>query len=267
MRWNSSAEGPHRNAGGELPRGGEAWQVTDAEKGVGAYRWSPDGSRIAFTMADPDTEEEKTARKEKRDVILVDVGHVDQIDGLPGARRRGARPLVDGEQAPSALQVVEAAVESSSLLVDVFLELVTNALKAMDDGPVKRLRVSTRSEPDEAGTWVVVQIGDTGPGIPAALRDKIFDIFFTTKPVGMGAGLGLAIVKEIVHAHGDEVDADRVKNTGVDGDAQLGADDILRRMDRLLAHVEGLAGMDMQEHDLEALVFLLQVALEHVIHG
>ncbi len=52
--------------------GGEAWQVTETEKGVGAYRWSPDGAQIAFTMADPDTEEEKAARKEKRDVILVD---------------------------------------------------------------------------------------------------------------------------------------------------------------------------------------------------
>jgi len=52
--------------------GGEAWQVTKTEKGVGPYRWSPDGSQIAFTMADLDTEEEKQAKKEKRDVILVD---------------------------------------------------------------------------------------------------------------------------------------------------------------------------------------------------
>ena len=53
-------------------RGGEAEQVTDAENGVGAFRWAPDGSRIAYVMRDPDTEEEKTRKKEKRDVILVD---------------------------------------------------------------------------------------------------------------------------------------------------------------------------------------------------
>ena len=53
-------------------RGGEAEQMTDAENGVVAYRWSADGTTIAFTMKNPDTEDEKKAKKEKRDVILVD---------------------------------------------------------------------------------------------------------------------------------------------------------------------------------------------------
>ena len=53
-------------------RGGEAEQLTKAEAGVGSYRWSSDGTRSAYTMRDPDTEEEKEAKKEKRDVILVD---------------------------------------------------------------------------------------------------------------------------------------------------------------------------------------------------
>jgi len=52
--------------------GGEGRQITAAEAGVGGYRWSPDGSRIAFLMRDPETAEEKKAREEKRDVILVD---------------------------------------------------------------------------------------------------------------------------------------------------------------------------------------------------
>ena len=53
-------------------RGGEAEQLTDGENGVGSFKWSPAGDRIVFTMRDPDTEEEKEAAKEKRDVILVD---------------------------------------------------------------------------------------------------------------------------------------------------------------------------------------------------
>ena len=53
-------------------RGGEAIQITHGEKGVGSYRWSPDGSYIAYTMRDADTDDEKKAKKEKRDVILVD---------------------------------------------------------------------------------------------------------------------------------------------------------------------------------------------------
>ncbi len=52
--------------------GGEAEQVTDAETGVAAYRWSPDGTRIAYTARDPETEAEKTAKKEKRYVEVVD---------------------------------------------------------------------------------------------------------------------------------------------------------------------------------------------------
>ncbi|MEZ4417657.1 MAG: S9 family peptidase [Gemmatimonadota bacterium] len=52
--------------------GGEAQQLTDAETGVGSFAWSPDGSRIAFLAADPETEAEKEAKREKRDVILFD---------------------------------------------------------------------------------------------------------------------------------------------------------------------------------------------------
>ncbi len=52
--------------------GGEAEQLTDVKKGVGRFQWSPDGQRIAFTSADPDSEEEEKARKEKRAVIVVD---------------------------------------------------------------------------------------------------------------------------------------------------------------------------------------------------
>lgn len=55
--------------------GGEAEQVTFSENGVSSYKWSPDGNRIAFTMTDPKSEEEKKREKEKRDVILVDEDH------------------------------------------------------------------------------------------------------------------------------------------------------------------------------------------------
>ena len=52
--------------------GGEAEQVTDFEKGVGRFQWAPDGESIALLSSDPDTEEEEKAKKEKRDVIVVD---------------------------------------------------------------------------------------------------------------------------------------------------------------------------------------------------
>jgi dipeptidyl aminopeptidase/acylaminoacyl peptidase len=52
--------------------GGEAAQATDAENGVGSFAWAPDGRSLAYTKTDPETEEEKEAKKEKRDVIIED---------------------------------------------------------------------------------------------------------------------------------------------------------------------------------------------------
>jgi signal transduction histidine kinase len=84
-------------------------------------------------------------------------------------------------------------------LNQVWTNLVDNALAAM--GGTGTLTVKTWQEDD----CVVVQIGDTGPGVPAEIQGRIFDPFFTTKPVGEGTGLGLDISWRIVvnKHHGD----------------------------------------------------------------
>jgi PAS domain S-box-containing protein len=84
-------------------------------------------------------------------------------------------------------------------LRQVLLNLVTNAMdamKAVEDRP-RVLRI--RSEALEQ-QWVVVSVQDTGTGISAENKDRIFDAFFTTKSHGMG--LGLSICRSIVEAHG-----------------------------------------------------------------
>ena len=87
-----------------------------------------------------------------------------------------------------------------SRLNQVFINLVTNAVQAMDGKG--RLELGTRS----VGDAVLVTVSDTGCGIPAEDLQKIMDPFFTTKPVGQGTGLGLSIVRTIIEEHGGHLD-------------------------------------------------------------
>jgi signal transduction histidine kinase len=90
-------------------------------------------------------------------------------------------------------------------LNQVWTNLMANALDAM--AGVGTLRVSTRVEEDE----VVVEVGDTGPGMSKEVRDHAFEPFFTTKGVGQGTGLGLDISRRIVvDRHGGEIAIDAV---------------------------------------------------------
>ena len=86
-----------------------------------------------------------------------------------------------------------------SELNQVWTNLIENALQAMDGAGTLTVRTAR-----DAGS-VLVEIGDTGPGIPADLQKRIFEPFFTTKPVGQGTGLGLDISWRIVvnKHHGD----------------------------------------------------------------
>jgi signal transduction histidine kinase len=90
-----------------------------------------------------------------------------------------------------------------SQLNQVFMNLLGNALDALEDGlvtgklasdHVPEVRITTQA----VGDRVEVAIADNGPGIPEAIQTKIFDAFFTTKPVNKGTGLGLSISHQIV---------------------------------------------------------------------
>lgn len=79
-------------------------------------------------------------------------------------------------------------------LQQVFLNLVTNAMQAMDgmDGPQLAIRTF------DCGENVRAIVSDNGPGIPVGFHSRIFEPFFTTKPVGKGTGLGLSICYGII---------------------------------------------------------------------
>jgi PAS domain S-box-containing protein len=81
-------------------------------------------------------------------------------------------------------------------LSQVFLNLLVNAAQSLPEGRAEHneIRVATRVD----GERVIVEVSDTGAGIPPAIISRIFDAFFTTKAVGVGTGLGLAICQRIV---------------------------------------------------------------------
>jgi two-component system NtrC family sensor kinase len=97
-------------------------------------------------------------------------------------------------------------------LQQVLINLVRNAQQAIEHqggGGVIRLRTRKIGE-----QRLLLEVEDTGPGIPQAILARIFDPFFTTKAAGVGTGLGLAIVLSVVREHGGQV---RVKNSAHGG--------------------------------------------------
>ena len=88
-------------------------------------------------------------------------------------------------------------------LNQVWTNLIDNAVDAMDG--TGTLRLTTRAE----GDGIVVEIGDTGPGMPPQVAERAFEPFYTTKDVGKGTGLGLDIARRIVvDRHGGTITID-----------------------------------------------------------
>jgi signal transduction histidine kinase len=82
-----------------------------------------------------------------------------------------------------------------SELNQVWTNLIDNAVDAMPDGGTLRIKT------EQAGNFFMVRIIDNGTGIPADILPKIYDPFFTTKPVGKGTGLGLDVVNRLLQNH------------------------------------------------------------------
>jgi len=118
-----------------------------------------------------------------------------------------ARVAVERHYRPG---VPDAAVDAP-LCEQVFVNLVTNAYQAMsEEGGVLRVGIAPQSSNGRAG--VEVSVEDTGPGVPAELREQIFNPFFTSKKDGVG--LGLSIVAKIVDHHHGWIKLDSADSTG-----------------------------------------------------
>jgi PAS domain S-box-containing protein len=102
-----------------------------------------------------------------------------------------------------ALADTAPVLASEARLVQVVTNLLVNAQQALapQPGAAQEIAIGTRQE----GRWVVIEVSDTGPGVPVADRERVFEPFATTKPVGQGTGLGLFVCRNIINGLGGQI--------------------------------------------------------------
>ena len=146
------------------------------------------------------------ARKTDPKVTAVQLNDlVEEIVALCEQRARYSNIRISTNLMPD-LPTIHA---SPSEMQQVLLNLINNAVDAMEKNGGD-IDITTRVD----GAHVVLDVGDTGPGIPQANLARIFDPFFTTKPVGKGTGLGLSICYGIIRKIGGEISVDSVLGMG-----------------------------------------------------
>jgi PAS domain S-box-containing protein len=144
---------------------------------------------------------------------------------LAMARQKDAqRSLVDlNEVVGTALEIAEYGLRTAGIgvrvtlgsrlpkvlgdrdqLHQVLVNLIVNAQHAMQSGETFDKTLTVRTSVGKSGE-VLLDVTDTGPGVPEKLKGRIFDPFFTTKPQGVGTGVGLSFSHGIVEAHGGTI--------------------------------------------------------------
>jgi len=139
----------------------------------------------------------------------IDVGAMlARVRELAGGQAvRGQVRLEVLQPSPDELPRVEANMPE---MESALMNLIGNALDATPPGG--RVYVGARVSPAHDGVELFVT--DTGSGMSPDVLQRIFDPFFSTKPVGQGTGLGLSITRSIVEAHGGRIDVESAPGTG-----------------------------------------------------
>lgn len=156
-------------------------------------------------------------------------GIVSELGVFARFKRRKPEPLDLSEVVEKSLKLMHNELTARALLeldlqpvatleahrnevAQIVTNLLINAADALDDassGP-RKITVRTRQRGDSA----VLEVQDTGPGIPEHVRDKVFDPFFTTKDPGKGTGLGLSVCAQIVKAHQGSIELESSAKSG-----------------------------------------------------
>ena len=177
---------------------------------------------IASTLATSEENAERRAALETVDTVCDSAVQLTRsLLAFAGRGRHRAAPVSLGDVVANVVNIVQRATDSrievtmdvdtdrpvigdESQLEQVVMNLAVNARDAMPSGGRMGLRVRREGE------TVVLEVSDTGEGIPAELRDRVFEPYFSTRERAghPGTGLGLATVYGIVEGHGGTIEID-----------------------------------------------------------
>jgi two-component system, cell cycle sensor histidine kinase and response regulator CckA len=171
----------------------DAWLLDEVKAPLADAREAAD--RVRFIVRDLKI----FSRSPKEEVKTV----VDVQETMESALRMAWNEIRHRARLVKRYSPVPGVDANQARLGQVFLNLVVNAAQALEDGRAEQneICVGTALEGDR----VVIEVCDTGAGIPPEVVGRIFDPFFTTKEVGVGTGLGLAICMRIVTDMGGEL--------------------------------------------------------------
>jgi len=147
------------------------------------------------------------ARRQPLQAVVVDPGAV--LRDMDEMMRRvlGPRAVIITDIAPG----LWSTTVDPSQLNNVILNLAINARDAMPDGGTLTIRAANIAKGTPplsdlaSGDYVMVEVADTGCGMPASVLERAFEPFFTTKPTGQGTGLGLSMAYGFVKQSGGEI--------------------------------------------------------------
>ncbi len=172
-------------------------------------------------------------------LMTASLSHIEtvvrQLLNLSHTRDRTVRQIDINEVITGAIELAQAGQEGNHVGIDrrlcegspvvladrqnmtqVFLNLILNAVDAMPDGGT--LTVATKMEStgtDAQGDGnILIEISDTGCGIPSDVLPRVFEPFFTTKGHERGTGLGLSVSRNLVIEHGGEIDVESTPGVG-----------------------------------------------------
>ncbi|WP_242356530.1 MULTISPECIES: MASE1 domain-containing protein [Anaeromyxobacter] len=189
-----------------------------AREALGARAGEPEVSEALQALDDAAEGTRRIAR------IIRDLGIVSR------SRRDGRRPIDVRDEIAGAAKLAEHEIRHRARLVlrldpvppvlasefqvgQVVLNLLVNAAHAIPEGDAaaNEIRVTCRAGP---GGEAVLEVSDTGAGIPAELGRRVFEPFFTTKPPGQGTGLGLSVCHGIVTGLGGRIELESEPGRG-----------------------------------------------------